>query len=185
MRPSLRSCLLLLTAALVLPACRDRSAKDGDNKEGGPNDGAVKVAFGDSSARDVALGPNDVRITSTDGAVVLMLIGDTVRMQLSDSLRNAVGAGIAADADSGGIGGMIARSVSSVVKGAMGFVVRVPATDIENLRYEDGHVRFDVRNSNANVKFSGNAGDKSVFAKPDAERFINAVKKKSAASVAM
>ena len=151
--------------------------------------GTVKVAFGNDAARNPELGPKDVRIVSTDGVLVLSLIGDTVRMQLSDSLRNSVGAEITKDVDSSGdksgIGNLIAKTVSTAVTGAMGFVVRVPATDVKNLRFEDGHIRFDVKNSDSKVKINGDANKNAKFTEADARRFIEAVKKKADGAVAM
>ena len=155
-------------------------------------DDGTRVSFSPTdTARALALGEGDVAVTSTDNTVVLALIGDTVRMQLSDSLRRSV----AADVDSsitnetGALGGMIARTVGKTVAGAMGFVVRIPVQEVENVRYEDGRIRFESR---GNVKFSmgdgnerseGNDGgnDKgngARFSEEDGRRFVEAVKQR-------
>lgn len=150
---------------------------------------SVSMSFGGDSAGPAELGPDDVRIVSIDGALVLSVINDTVRMQLSDSLRNSVAADIRKGGDTAddptGIAAMVTKSVSSVVKGAMGFTVRAAAKDVENLRYEDGHIRFDIRNSNAQVKSSGNNKNNAVFTEEDANKFIDAVKRAAEKTVAM
>ena len=158
-------------------------------------DDGTRVSFSPTdTARALALGEGDVAVTSTDNTVVLALIGDTVRMQLSDSLRRSV----AADVDSsitnetGALGGMIARTVGKTVAGAMGFVVRIPVQEVENVRYEDGRIRFD---SHGDVKFSmgdGNErprgdvgggsekGNGARFSEEDGRRFVEAVKQRQA-----
>lgn len=168
--------LLAALCAASIGACGDKKP---DAIDGDP--GAVKVGFGDTAQRNVPMGPDDVRITSIDGVLVLSLIGDTVRMQLSDSLRNSVANEVNKDVskEGGAIGSLIAKSVGAVVSGAMGFVVRASANDVEDLRVEDGHIRFNVRNSKVNVKSSGdNRSDNAKFSDGDARKFIDAVHKR-------
>ena len=148
----------------------------------------VKVAFDQTKAAAVAdepLGPGDVRVTSTDGAFVLAVVGDTVRMQLSDSLRNEVSAKVAAAGDSGGIGGTIARSVSGIVGSAMAFVVSIPVREIEDVRYDDGRILFDTRGEKSHFRIGGrNVGDRDSharFSPADGERFVAAVKARQSA----
>jgi hypothetical protein len=107
-RPHFPIALTALVAALLTSGCTARIGGDeSDSKQ------SVTVVIGDSTAaQGPALGAGDVRIVSTDNVLVLSLIGDTVRMQLSDSLRNSVGAEIAKDADTSGLAGMITKSVS-------------------------------------------------------------------------
>ncbi len=173
-----------LTIVMLLLGCTakvDTSSED--------SAGSIKIAFGNEAARDPVLRKGDVRIVSTDGVLVLSLIGDTVRMHLSDSLRNSVGAEITKDVDSSGdksgLGEMIAKSVSKVVTGAMGFVVRVPATDVQNLRFENGHVRFEIKNNSSKVNMNSKSSQNAIFTESDARRFIDAVKTKAERAVAM
>ncbi|MDF1504643.1 hypothetical protein [Roseisolibacter sp. H3M3-2] len=164
--------LASVVVASVLAAC-----------SGGGALGDVNVDMsGDSAARAFTLAEGDVAITSTEGVAVLALVGDTVRLQLSDSLRAHVRAEVDSQAgEAGAIGGMIAGAVGRVVGGAMGFVVRLPVEDVENVRYEDGHVRFESRR---NAKFSfgtdGDGGDgKGMrFSEADGQRFVEAVKQR-------
>ena len=169
-----------LIATVVIPGCTARVGSDATDSTN-----AVSVSFGNDTLKDLALSAGDVRIVSTDNVLVLSLIGDTVRMQLSDSLRNSVGAEIANSGDTGGLVGMINKTVSRAVTGAMGFMVRVPASEVENLRYEDGHIRFEVRNNDTKVKMKNNNSDNAVFAESDARRFIDAVKKRAERKIAM
>ncbi len=164
----------------------DKSSSDGDNPSL-----KVSVATGGSASADVpALGPDDVRITSTDNVLVMSLIGDTVRMQLSDSLRNAVAADIQKDGansdDKSGIAAMVTKSVAGVVKTAMGFTVKAAAKDVKNLRYENGHILFEIANTNSKVSTGhDNRNEKATFNEADAKKFIDAVNKKAAGAVAM
>jgi len=181
-----RSLALALLAGVTLPlaAC-----------SGGHSD--VKVTFDSAASAPAAaapaadapaaatasaepLGAGDVRVTSTDGSFVMALVGDSVRMQLSDSLRRSVRQKIDSSADSaGGIGGMIARSVSGVVSSAMGFVVRIPVQQIENVRYEDGQIRFETRGGghvNTSSQDTENRRAKAQFSAADGARFVAAVK---------
>jgi hypothetical protein len=160
----------------------------------GDGDG-TRVSFSPTdSARALPLGEDDVAVTSTDNTVVLTLIGDTVRMQLSDSLRRSVAAEVDSSItdETGALGGMIARTVGKTVAGAMGFVVRIPVQEVENVRYEEGRIRFE---SHGNVKFSmdgrpGRAngrgddhdqkGSGARFSEEDGRRFVEAVKQRQA-----
>jgi hypothetical protein len=169
-----------ISAVMILPAFAALVSGCFGNRD---DKAPVKVAFNDDSASMPALGPNDVRIVSKDGAFVMAVVGDTVRMQLSDSVRRSVAQTIdtAADAKSD-LGAAITRSVGKVVSSAMGFVVRIPVEDIENLRNENGHLRFDVRGGK--VKVEGNtdkSGANAEFSDEDARRFIEAVERRQKA----
>jgi hypothetical protein len=150
------------------------------------DDSDVNVSFpksGTVAAAEEPLGPGDVRVRSIDGTIVLAMIDDSVRFSLSDSLRNSVKQQIDSAADTSGFAAMITRSVSGVVSSAMGFVVRVPVQDIENIRYEDGRIEFDSRGKNGrfSMQGKGNGGDEhGRFTPEDGERFVAAVKRRQA-----
>jgi hypothetical protein len=187
MRSTRRLAVLLPIVATVLLGSGLAACSVGDDE-------GTRVSFSPTdSARALPLGEDDVAVTSTDNTVVLALIGDTVRMQLSDSLRRSVAAGVDSSItnETGALGGMIARTVGKTVAGAMGFVVRVPVQEVENVRYEDGRIRFE---SHGNVKFSmdgrpgrANGGDDhdekgsgARFSEEDGRRFVEAVKERQA-----
>jgi hypothetical protein len=174
--PRHRPLLAALIVPLVATAC-------GGSTEQPP----VRVS---SESAERPIGPGDVRITSTDGALVLSVIGDSVWMQLSDSLRQSVREEVRKEAgDSGTLGATIANAVGAAVSAAMGVAVRVPASAVENLRYENGELRFDVKG--AKVRFndkrshSGDSGNGGAFSEEDARRFIDAVRNAQSRTVAM
>ena len=167
----MRTPFVALLALALLAACK-RDHSD------------VKVSFNPARADSVAaepLGPGDVRITSTDGAFVLALVGDSVRMQLSDSLRRSVRHDIDTSAKDG-FAGLITRSVSGIVGNAMGFVVRIPVSEIDDIRFEDGHIRFGTHGkSHVSMSGSNDRDGKAEFSRADGERFVAAVKARQAA----
>lgn len=166
--------LATLALPLVLPLALAACAFGGHDE--------VAVSFaGSDTARAVQLGEGDVSVTSTDGAVILMLVGDTVRFQLSDSLRATVKAQVdsSVDEEAGPIGSLIGTSVGKIVGGAMGFVVRVPVQEVENVRYEDGRIQFESKgNTRFSMSGSGDGDGKggARFTPEDGERFVAAVK---------
>jgi hypothetical protein len=172
MRPSVLAVLLVSAAA-----CGRGDHARGDVVAG--SNVTVDTAAARAAA-DEPLGPGDVRVTSTDGAVILALVGDSVRLQLSDSLRNKVKQDL--DSSKDGFAGMITRSVSGVVSSAMGFVVRVPVRDIEDVRYEDGQIKLRSRGGKGNFSMGGDNDGKghASFSQADGERFVAAVKARQA-----
>ena len=145
----------------------------------------MDVSFGAEKAAAAAaepLGPGDVRVRSLDGSFILALVGDSVRMQLSDSLRQKVQQDLDTSKQDG-FGGLVTRSVSGIVGSAMGFVVRIPVRDIEDIRYEDGRIQFESRGKQSKFSMSGkgNGGDShGRFSPADGERFVAAVKARQA-----
>lgn len=138
----------------------------------------IHDAGGLTRASDPPLGPGDVRIASTNGAMILSLVGDTVRMRLGDSaaakIRHAVDT---SGAPASGFGGLVSSTVKAAVGGALGevarFAVLLPVRDMKELRYENGELHFGTGDRPMGRKgTSGNAR----FAPADAERFIAAVR---------
>lgn len=166
----------LATGDSTRAARRGRQARDtGRGVQVGLGDGG-RLARGD----DPPLGPGDLRVTSTDGAVVYALIGDTVRMRLGDSLGVKVRRDVDAGADSAnGLGGLVSRTVKAAVGGAVGevmrFSVRLPVADIEDVRYEDGELHLAMRGDRGG-RGHKNGGSSARFAREDAERFAAAVR---------
>ena len=151
----------------------------------GDKSGNAQVSFsGDSAANAITLGPGDVQVTSTGNALVLAVIGDSVRMQLSDSLRASVKQELDTAGGDNKLASAIVKSVGSVVNSALGFSVRVHVNDIENLRYEDGSIRFDVRGDNVNLRSGDHSMNDAAFSEADANRFIEAVKRRQAPQIA-
>jgi hypothetical protein len=183
-------CGALLAVAAVSACGRDTAPAE---KEREPRNGTgLQIATGtnDSTALDGAT----AKITSTDGKVTLAVVRDSVVMQLSDSLRRSVQATVdssmKAERDGGGMGSSIANMVGGVVSkavsGAMGVALRAPASQVTDLRYENGRLYFKV--DGANMKFSTHgtgSNDGALFAEADARQFIAAVEAAKARQVAM
>lgn len=161
--------LLLAAAAVGSAACGDRES--------------VQVQFSADGTEPTPTEDGEVKITSTDGALVLAVVRDSVLVQLSDSLRASVRDSVRAGMDSAGdqVGAFIGNMVGTVVNSALGFTVRVPATAVENLRYENGELRFDVRGGNVKLNSGKNTNSNGgTFTPEDAERFIIAVEEAKA-----
>ena len=99
---------------------------------------------------------------------------------LSDSLRDKVKQEL--DSSKDGFAGMITRSVSGIVSNAMGFVVRIPVRDIEDVRYEDGQIKLRSHGGKGNFSMGGDKDGKghASFSQADGERFVAAVKARQA-----
>jgi len=165
----------------------------------GGDSGSRVSMRGDSTATE-PLADGDVRITSTDGALILAVIGDSVVIQMSDSVRQAVRSDIQSETENAGrLGAMIGNAVGAAVNAALGITLRVPAENITDLRYENGNLRFDV-DGGPNVKVKSSDGDASndstntisngkgnggAFTEADAMRFIEAVQAAQARRTAM
>jgi hypothetical protein len=171
--------VLMVAGALVLAAC------GGDEQSEKKSDEKVAVQFSPDTKEVAAENDGDVKIRSTDGALVLAVVGDSVVIQLSDSLRQSVADSIKkGTGDKGGVGAIIGNAVSAAVNTAMGFKVRVPAKDVENLRYENGELHFEVHDGAVNInsgetnsgKTNGGKTNGGKFSEEDARRFIDAVK---------
>lgn len=166
-----------LSLCTALAAC----GFSGDHQEGD-----ARVSFGNDSALAMALGPDDVRIVSTDNSIVLAVIGDSVRMQLTDSLRGAIKQGIDTAGGNSRLASTILKSVGNVVHNALGFAVRAHVTAVEDLRYEDGRIRFKINGDNVKIGDENSNGTNARFSEQDAQRFIETVEKRQrAASMAV
>lgn len=142
-------------------------------------DTGTQVSFGsDAGGRlargaDPPLGAGDVRVTSTDGALVLSLIGDTVRTRLGDSVFAKVQREMTADTSrgAGALGGFVARTVQGAVNGAMqaaaGLSLRVPVAEVRAASFADGELHLRTGSSNS---------VKGRFTPDDAERFLAALR---------
>lgn len=129
--------------------------------------------------------PGALAITSQSGEIVLSLAADTVFMNLSDSLQ----AQVRAETDSatmtepaGSFGGKIERMVKSNVQRALATRIKVPLSEIEDVRLEGDAIRFDYRGRKPMLSFESvkmgkeNRPVLESFSRPDAERFVAAVR---------
>lgn len=185
----------LATAALwVLAACGDGDGAAASVAEDGAAGGSGAGVRVSTDANDsTALADADVKITSTDGRITLAVVHDSVVMQMSDSLRQSVSSMM--DSSTGpetvdGMGGAIAKVVGSAVKAAvtsaMGIAVRSPASQVTDLRYENGRLFLKIDGGSVKVSREGrSSGDGMPFAEADARAFIDAVERAKVRGTAM
>lgn len=189
---------LSLVVLAALTGCGRSEASPADaGREGRGRDtrgDGVRIAVGEAAEDSAAasrLGPGDVEVRSVDGAMLLAVVGDSVRIRLSDSLRTAVrsevGTAIPGDTADQGLGGLVgrvvARSVDAAIGTAMGTVVRIPVAEIRDARCEGGRLRFrtrDGKDGSTHVHVSGTRrrggkDDGLRFAEADCRRFVEAV----------
>lgn len=177
----------LLGSLLALAACGRPDGHARGERHGGapgaPAEGGagVRVALGEAtrdSATATRLGADDVEVRSTDGTVLMAVVGDSVRVRLSDSLRAAVrqevrGAipGDTADAGLGAlVGRVVARSVDAAVGTAMGTVVRIPVAEVREARCDDGRLHFRTRDGKDGRIHVNVGGDRRGADRPGAGR---------------
>ena len=157
----MKSTLCVLSAALALTAC------------GGDSDPAV-------SNEQLVLQEGDVRITSRDNAIDLVLQGDQVIVGLSDSMLNVVAQETdTSDLESDGIGASVERFVKAKVQGALNTRMSYPVAHLRGVKYEDGLIEFEYK---GDEKF-GMLEDADIdgrpllgsFSEADSRRFVDAV----------
>lgn len=128
---------------------------------------------------------DQLAITTRDGNVVLALTKENkVAMRLSDSLRQHVDGEVARefgrDSSETAFGRWIQRTTANLVTKGMSLELSVPLDEVEDVRYEDGEIRFDYR-SHRKFKFDSFKRDgrsaMTEFESDDAERFVDAVRK--------
>jgi hypothetical protein len=150
----------LVGAALLAASCTGRD-----------RDASSSGSFGDV-----------LTITTTDSAVDMSLADDTIAVHLSDRVvakaRRDMDSSTARDTS--GIGGFLARTVTSAVSGALSTRVTVPVADVKDIRYENGAIVMELtrRPKLPLDKFKMNVRPLlESFPPRDAERFVDAVRR--------
>lgn len=131
----------------------------------------------------LTLGPQDVRITTTDGDFELALVGRDVLMRFSDQMIAKLNRDLGPQGQqASGIGGWIERTVKGNVQQMLNKQMVIPVNAIDEARYEDGEIRLLSKSDKGRFEFFGSNGrdpkSKSAmsgFAPADAERFVAAV----------
>jgi len=163
----------LVAASLFSAACGDHDIKV---------DGA-KVEHASFAKRDSsrALGPGDIRIATTDSAVEIALIGDSLVAGLGASTRNKIKSATDTNAVSGtGIGASFEKMIKSTVAGALDHELQIPITEISRVEYENGLLVFyDKSGGRMKIMSSDHDNGKSHFSETDANNFIAAFKSKT------
>jgi hypothetical protein len=155
---------VLISALLVTAACsHDRQ----DDRPSPP-----PAASGGSGA--------DVRIQTTTAQLDLALTGDTISAGLAgDALAKARQATDTLGVHATGLGGSIERMVKSTVQSAVTHRVTFPVSDVRDVRYEDGEIRFEWNRKPTSLFDQTKINGKpflASFRPDDAERFVQAVR---------
>lgn len=160
-----------LAAPFLFGACRHHDSGDAIKSD------VVGAKF---AARDSArvLGPGDVQIVSTDSAVELAIVGDTVIGGLGTKVLDKVRGETDTSAVKGnGFGANIEKMVKQNVADALSHQMLVPVSSIRDVTYEDGTLHF-TSNSGSNMHVfessSNGSHNHTTFDEADAKRFIAA-----------
>ncbi len=130
-------------------------------------------------APSAPMGPGDMRIVSTNGAVELVLQGDHVLAGMSAEKVAEVRAKLedSRAKDTSGLGGMIAASVKRGVSDLIGAHASWPVSDIKDISYENGRLVLQTKSSGRAQLFDKDKGNaEELFAPQDAQRFVEAVR---------
>ena len=128
------------------------------------------------------LGIGDVRIATTDSAVEIALVGDSLFAGLGEATRAKIARATDTAAVSGtGIGAGLEKLVKSTVAGALDHELHVPLSEISNIEYSDGTLVFyDKKGKRMQVFDNDNGRNRpSQFSRADADAFISAFKAKT------
>ncbi len=121
------------------------------------------------------IGPELHAIHSRDGAVKMGLTRDWVYFALSDSVRAEAEAELRADAEGEGVSGFFGGIMQSLVGRALDFRARYAVSEIEDIRWEDGRMRFLFRDSDRqlddNLQFGDDGSVTEAFAREDVQAF--------------
>jgi hypothetical protein len=159
---------ILLGSALLLAAC----TTGGD-------------AVADSA---IALGPGDAVITSANGGVNLMLVGDQIIVGLSDSVLHRVRSETDTSALAGqeGFGASVEKFVKSKVQNVLAKRIAYPLTNLEDVRFENGAIDFVYRGDDEYTLIENTKLDEipllASFPDSSAEAFVAAVKRRLTAT---
>lgn len=161
--------LALLASVLLVAACAPEPSDV--TPDMGDETTAAESAFTDAAPPGV----EQLVITTTDGAVDLGLTDRVVYMRLSDTQRAEIEGDLTAktDAERGGIGSVIAETVTDAVGGLLERSVQIPVEDVRMVH--DGEGRLDIQSTGGGAEASfGDNGGAPMFDPADAERFVAA-----------
>ena len=126
---------------------------------------AVAGANARFSARDSTrtLQPGDVQIASTDSAVELAIIGDTIvaglRAKVLDQVRDQTAP---SEVTGDGLAARIEKVVKSTVASALSHQLLFPAVDVGDVKSEDGKLVFYARNGSRMRLFESSSAERGI-----------------------
>lgn len=134
------------------------------------------------SNTQLALGPGDIRITSQNGGVDLMLVGDKIVAGLSDSVLAEIGSETdTSDVESDSeLGAKIEKFVKSTVKNVLNHRFEYQLRDLEDASYQNGRIVFEYSGGDKFEMLENAEIDNepilASFSDEDSERFVAAVR---------
>jgi hypothetical protein len=170
----------LFAATLTAGACRVSREHVTDSTATMVDSVASPAAAPVAPSAPTTLGPGDMRITTTDGSVDLLLVGDRIAVKLSDSVLADVKQKLDTTKAKEGLGAFIEKTVKSTVSSALSTRVEYPLADVKDARYEDGKLVLEPKDGGKlrlleGTKVNGRSALES-FRPDDARRFAAAVK---------
>ncbi len=128
------------------------------------------------------LPPGGLRIYNADSTLDVVLLGDTIAAGLSPKMiakvRHDIDSSSVTHADSG-LGGDIAKMVTSTVASKIGLHAVYPLKDLKDVTYDHGRLVFDWKRGKNHSLFQGtNLNGKKAddtFTEAEANKFIAAV----------
>lgn len=109
------------------------------------------------------------------GEVQLGLTDEVLYMGLTDRVAGEVEKELDDAKSEGGLGGLIAGAVSSVVAEALRTPIQIPLDDVQDIRYEDERLEIDLTGENTNMDLEINDEPlEQQFDSDEARRFVDA-----------
>jgi hypothetical protein len=175
MRSSHALAAALVAASLMSVACDGKH----DIQVNGAHIDNATFAKRDSTK---PLGKGDLRIATTDSALELGLVGDSLVAGFGAMTREKIKeATDTAKVSGSGFGANIEKMVKSRVAGALDREIHVPLSDVSDIQYQDGLLVFyDKKGKKMNFSERDHGKEKpSRFAEDDAKDFIALFKAKT------
>ncbi len=145
--------VLLMALALTLMGCGDRDQVDFSGED---------------------LGVELHSILSEDGFVRMGLTREWVYFALSDSARAEAQAEIREDAEADGVRGFFGGLMQSVLGKALGFRAKFAVSEIEDIRWEDGRMRFEFEDADRRIDENLQIGEDGSVTEAFAEDQVRA-----------
>lgn len=174
------SAAALVAGLLLIMACGDHETRVKVHS----TDASVSFARRDSTK---PLGPGDLRIATTDSAIEVALIGDSLVGGLGAKVRAKVSEALdTTRTKSSGFGASIEKMVKSQVASALDHEMHMPLSDVSDVKYEDGMLVFYGKDG-SRMHFFDRDHDKpdsrqTRFSPDDARDFIAVFKAKTGRS---
>jgi len=145
------------------------------------DDGGINIGDASFVARDTnrVLKAGDLRIVTSDSAIELALVGDSIMTGLGKKALEKVRQETDTTAVAGnGLGASIEKIVKNTVANTLNRELHYPIAAISDVRYEDGELRFFAENGSRMRLFESSKVNgrrmSEAFNPDDARRFVDA-----------